>query len=199
MAAPQLMPSWTEIQPILASYGYPLLLPAAVVEGPIVTVVAGLLAASGVFTWYWVLAIVICGDLLGDILFYCVGRFSGSWLARLARRLGLSADRADSLRERMDHHGSRMLLIGKWTHAIGGLVLIAAGAAKMRLDRFMLVNLALTLPKSALLLAVGYFAFGLVPYFANRPWLGLGLLVPLGLASAALVWRGTVRHSGRSG
>ena len=51
-----------------------------------------------------------------------------------------------------------MLLIGKWTHSLGCVVLIGSGMLRVPLPRFILVNLLATVPKSAVLFGFGYFA-----------------------------------------
>ena len=46
---------------------------------------------------------------------------------------------------------------GKLTHAVGFAVLLAAGAARIRISVFVFYNLLGTLPKSCLLVVIGYF------------------------------------------
>jgi len=139
----------------LAAHGLALLLPLSIIEGPLVSLLAGVLCAQGVLAWQWVLPLLVLGDLLGDLLYYAIGRFSHGGLHRLAIRLRLPVQRGEAWADRVAAHATRMLLIGKWTHVIGALVLIAAGAARIGLARFLIINLLATVPKSALLLGAG--------------------------------------------
>jgi membrane protein DedA with SNARE-associated domain len=181
-----------EIQHYLAIYGYAALLPLAIIEGPAVTVFAAFLAAQGVFEVVGVYAIVVLGDLVGDVLHYAVGRWAaarwaakpraakpmaadlaaGGWGAAGRRAIGRWATqpksgRADrwmaSVRQRVEVLAPRirtragaMLLFGKLTHSAGFAVLLAAGAAHVKLRRFMAFNLLGTLPKSLVLVLLGY-------------------------------------------
>jgi len=173
----------------LAEYGLVLLLPWAVIEGPIVSILAGVLCARGGLSWALVLPVLVLGDLIGDGLYYAAGRLTHSWLHRMAPRLGIPLARGEALAARVAARSTHMLLIGKWTHAIGALVLVAAGAARIGLARFMLVNLLATLPKSALLLGLGYLAGANAEGLADRFGLGVMALFGLGVLAAVLVLR----------
>ena len=59
---------------LLKTHGLSLLAPLSVIEGPIVTVLAGWLS-SVIGAQIWQIAlVVIAGDLLGDVIFYAAGR-----------------------------------------------------------------------------------------------------------------------------
>jgi membrane protein DedA with SNARE-associated domain len=49
------------------------------------------------------------------------------------------------------------LFFGKLSHAIGGLILFAAGSAAIPIDEFLWFNFLATLPKSLILILVGYY------------------------------------------
>ena len=64
-----------------------------------------------------------------------------------------------------------MLVIGKWTHTIGCVVLIGSGMLRLPLPRFILINLLATVPKSAVLFGIGYFADAAIrSSSATPPW-----------------------------
>ncbi len=71
----------------LIAHGGALILPLAVIEGPVVSIVTGFLAAQGCFSWYWALILLVCGDLIGDIIYYAIGRtgISAAWFHWPAR------------------------------------------------------------------------------------------------------------------
>lgn len=153
------MDGWSaaQLQVWLVADGYLLLLPLSIIEGPIVTVLAGSLTAAGYLDAWMVLAVVVLGDLIGDTLLYSLGRWGTSLLLRFGgRRVGLTPDRLAMLRQRFAARSRSTLAVGKLTHSIGALVLATAGAARMNYLEFLLINLVTTIPKSALLLLVGY-------------------------------------------
>jgi membrane protein DedA with SNARE-associated domain len=146
------------MQHYLAAYGYAALLPLAIVEGPVVTVLAAFLASRGILNVAIVYVIVVFGDLIGDVLHYAVGRWTLQWLASgRGRWSGRLRHRVAALRAPIHLHAGRMLLFGKLTHSAGFAVLLAAGAAHVPMPRFLGYNLLGTLPKSLVLVLVGYF------------------------------------------
>jgi len=182
------MESWSPLVDFLIAHGSLLVLPLAVLEGPIVSVTAGFLSARGYLDWYWALSLLVCGDLIGDVMWYWIGRSGRTPLAGLGRRFmraGLSAELAHGLRR----NATKMLLIGKWTHSIGALVLMGAGMMRLNLPKFMLVNLVGTVPKSGVLFGVGYFAWTYYLLLARHLLFGSVLLFLVGSAAILLMLR----------
>ena len=141
----------------VSSHGATILLPLAIIEGPIVTVLAGYASRLGVFQVPLAFFIVVLGDLIGDTLLYLLGRrglgrIPPNWMARL----GLAPERVTALSVHFAEKGGRTLILAKITHSAGAAVLVAAGLARMPFWRFMWYNLMGTVPKSAVLLALGY-------------------------------------------
>lgn len=179
-----------DLSGFLSTYGLALLLPLAVVEGPVVSVLAGILCSQNVLNWYWVLPVLVLGDLIGDLIYYAIGRFSHARLQRLAVRLGVPIHRTQAWDTRVAAHTTRMLLIGKWTHAVGALVLVTAGAVPVGLGRFLLVNMLATIPKSMLLLAVGEFVGPYaVAFFDRFGWLAPIAMFALGVGALWMLLR----------
>lgn len=183
------------LESFLIAHGSLLILPLAVIEGPVVTAVCGFLSARGYFDWYWVCSLLVCADVIGDLLYYWLGRSAGSRLARLLRRLGLNCVPSPALQRDLARNATKMLLIGKWTHSIGFLVLTGSGSLRVPLLRFFLVNLAASIPKTAVLFGVGYFAGHDYRFFEQHAALTAAVLGILGGSAILLVIRraGTIR------
>lgn len=184
----------------LIAHGSALILPLAVIEGPLVSIAAGFLSAQGYFDWLWVLGLLVCGDLIGDLIYYWIGRTGKTGLTRLLRRFGVRNAVNPELQRHLRDNATKMLFIGKWTQSMGVVVLVGSGMLRLPLAKFMLVNLLATLPKSALLFGVGYFASDDIRQFDQHPILsslGLGLI---GIAATVLVLRKThVLGAGETG
>ncbi len=172
---------------LLAKNGLAILAPIAVLEGPIVTVIAAWLASRGLLDVWSVSVVVILADLFGDLLFYALGRWGLHRLPlRWRYRMGLSRARLAQVSGHFESHGARTLVLGKITHSAGAAVLVAAGLAKMPLLRFFWVNLLATIPKSLFFVFIGY-AFGAAysridDWIARISLLVLGVLVLGGIA-----------------
>jgi membrane protein DedA with SNARE-associated domain len=142
----------------LQIYGYFILFPLVVIEGPIVTVIAGFASSLGYLNFFITYAIVIAGDLGGDIIYYIIGRFGRvGFLDRWGKYLGLPPDRVVYVEQHFKEHGSKTLFIGKMAHGIGAIFLVAAGLAKMAFSKFFWANMTATLVKSLLLLLAGFY------------------------------------------
>lgn len=173
----------------LIAHGSALILPLSVIEGPVVSIVTGFLAAQGYFRWYWALCLLVCGDVIGDLGYYWIGRSGGTPLASLARRLGVRRSVPQSVQDGLRHNAAKMMFIGKWTHSLGWVVLIGSGMLRISLPRFILLSMLSTIPKSVALFCVGYFAGNFLPLLERHVELGTVVLCAVGVAAIALVLR----------
>jgi len=173
----------------LIAYGSVLILPLSIIEGPVVSAMTGFLSAQGYFAWYWAICLLVCGDLTGDLIYYWIGRTGVAPLSGLGRRLGLRGAIAPELQRDLRENATKMLLAGKWTHSIGCFVLVGSGMLRLPLARFLVVNLLATLPKSAALFGLGYFAGDHIAFFERHAVLGTIGLAAAGAASIALILR----------
>ncbi|MBA4349646.1 MAG: hypothetical protein C0427_00140 [Rhodobacter sp.] len=157
------------IRALLQEQGLAILFVLALIEGPIVTVIAGALAGRGVFDPLAVLVVALAGDVVGDVALYAIGRFCPGLAQRLfGRRLEVEAAGVQGLFAR---RGGWLLVIGKLTHVAGFAVILTAGFARMPPGAFLGFTVMAALPKVMALAGVGW-AFGLSLGVGD---LGLGL------------------------
>ena len=173
----------------LVAHGSVVILPLSVIEGPVISILTGFLAAEGYISWYWALCLLVCGDLIGDVIYYWIGRSGRSPLIGLARRLGVRRCVPAEVQAGLTHNAAKMLCIGKWTQSIGCVVLIGSGMLRLPLARFILINLLATIPKSTALFCVGYFAGNCYPLFEQHYALGAFVLCAIGAVAIVLVLR----------
>ena len=163
---------------LASAHGLVLVAPLAVIEGPIVTVIAAWLASRYILDVRAVAAVVIAADVVGDLTLYALGRWGLHRLPKRWRdRLGLNRARLLGLAKHFRAQGTRTLVIGKLTHSAGAAILVAAGLAKLRLWRFFWVNLLTTIPKSLFFVGLGYSigaAYARIDNWISRASLVLG-------------------------
>ena len=145
------------LQHYFALYGYAALLPLILVEGPAATVLAGILAAHGLLDLAVIYPVTLLCDLIRDLAYYAVGR----WLPRLLsfhnwRWTASVRERTAVVAPLVRANAGKMIVVGKLTHFAGFAVLLAAGAVQVPVFRYLAYNFVSALPKSALLLLVGY-------------------------------------------
>jgi membrane protein DedA with SNARE-associated domain len=127
------------------------------------------------------------GAYVGDLIVYAGCRFGGE---RLAKRVGWLRDNAslDALRDRLAEHEIGVLLTSRLIPGGRVPVLLAAGLAGYKWERFALVDLT-----ASSLWAAVYMAIGLLGYVLfDKPWQGVVaaiVLVVLTTVVSALVQR----------
>ena len=141
-------------------YKYVLIFPVAVFEGPIISVISGFLVSLGFLNGLLTYIILVCGDLVGDSLYYAVGRYWGNsaWAKKVMRPLGYSENMEQIIENYFAKHKGKTLLLAKFSYGLGGASQVAAGIAKVNYYEFFLFSLLGTLPKSLILILIGFYA-----------------------------------------
>ncbi len=147
-----------EISILLDSYKYLFLFPIVVIEGPIVTVIAGFLSSLGHLNIFIVYAVIVLGDVVGDSLYYAIGFYGRlGFVERWGRFLGMTKERVVKIENHFKNHVGKTLITGKLTHFAGAVILVAAGVARVPYWRFVWYNFLPTIPKSLAFLLLGYY------------------------------------------
>ena len=178
--------------PLLAKYGYAMLLPIAVVEGPVITMIAGALVAAGQMDAVITGLLLVAADLVGDAAYYGLGRYGhGPLLRQISKRLHLLPERLGRLEQRFHDNDWKLIMIGK-TQALGSIILYFAGASRMSFVRYMALNLVGTVPKVVLFEAAGYFIGESILHSAH--YIDFVTFTLFGVALILLVLYWLVRH-----
>lgn len=149
--------SAANILALLIKYKYLIIFPVAIVEGPILSIVCGFLVSIGQLNVFVAYGFLILADLVGDTLYYALGRFGRIKLVnKFGHYIGVTPEKVLKLEENFEKHDWKILIIGK-TQAFGAVVLVAAGLAKANYWKFLFYNLLATIPKTMILIAIGFF------------------------------------------
>ena len=169
------------ISALLKAHPYLLLFPLVLVEGPISTITAGLLVATGIMVWPIAYVVAVTADLAADTFYYLLGRSARYPRAgRLLARLGLTREKLTAMETLFGRNEGKALVGAKVADFAAIPVFLAAGLSKVGYGRFLAWTAAATVPKTGLLLLGGYFAGGQSLALAGR-------LSPGPLASLALL------------
>lgn len=145
------------ITQLFTHYGYWIIFPISVVEGPIVSIISGFFVSLKIFNPYIVFFVLVMGDLVGDSLYYIFGRYGGHWfLAHFGKHIGATPERILFLEKHFHKHDWKILLFGK-TQAIGSVLLFMAGVVKVTYLRFISYNIIGTIPKTILFMMIGFY------------------------------------------
>jgi membrane protein DedA with SNARE-associated domain len=142
------------------------------------------------------LLLVVIADLIGDAIYYALGRWGGIYfVARWGRYFGITQERIVDLEKHFDEHAGKTLIIGKISHGVGVVALVAAGAAKINFWKFLWYNLISSIPKSLALLLVGFY-FGavytrIIRYLDYLAW--IMVIVGIGIVAGLLIFSRRLR------
>ena len=192
------------IMSLLEAHPYLLLFPLVVLEGPVSTVAAGLLIATGVISWPIAFAVAVAADLTGDTFYYTLGRSARHpYMTRRLARLGLTQERLAVMEASFKRNDGMALVGAKVVDVASVPVLMAAGLTRVDYGRFLAWMAAATVPKAALLMALGFFAGGqalaLVERLAPGPVASLALLALVPVAYLLVIKTVLLRGPGNAG
>jgi membrane protein DedA with SNARE-associated domain len=173
----------SHLQALLENYGYIAVFVGALLEGETVLVMAGFAAHRGLLHLPAVIAVAALGGLLGDQIFFALGRYRARQiLARFPKILTQAARVEDLI-----HRHSTWLIIGvrfMYGLRIAGPVLL--GMSQVSHLRFAILNFAGALVWALVVAGAGYLfghAVGLMLHDAHR----YELVLLLGIAGVGLI------------
>lgn len=149
---------------LLVQYGYLVVFGVVLLEnlglplpGPLVLLVAGGLAAAGKIWLPLVMALAVVAALLGDIVWYALGRWRGRPVLSFLCRLSLNPDTCVANTERFFlRHGIRMLLVAKFLPGLNTVAPPLLGTLHAPVPSFLAFDLAGALIYTASIAGAGF-------------------------------------------
>lgn len=171
---------------ILHTYKYVIMIPLSIFEGPIVIIVGGFLTTVHFMDPFIVYGIGVFGDLVGDGLFYGMGRLGSTKIFKYGHYIGVTHERLSYAKHMFANHQRKALIVSKLVHGIGVVGLIVAGAIHMPFKKYFKITAAIAFLQSALLLTVGIFAgsaYTLIDKYLSRyaAFASAGVIVVAGI------------------
>lgn len=150
---------------LLVAYRYWILIPLSIVEGPIVSFIAGAMASLGYFSIYALGLIFFVRDIGMDAVYYGIGYFGWRNLSveRLLAKINVREEQLDKIRDMWNAHPFRTILVGKLSYGLAVTFIIIVGMVKIPLSKFYTYSVWVTAIQFGALLTLGYFfgnAFG---------------------------------------
>lgn len=141
---------------LLSQYKYLILFPLAIVEGPILAVIAGFLSMGGFLNVFIVYPIIVLGDITGDSGCYMFGRLGvPGFLKRIAKRFGLKPEKVDRVRAYFDSNPNKTIALSKITLGIGIAGIYLAGNVRIPYHRFIRICLITSALQYVVYLSIG--------------------------------------------
>lgn len=147
-----------QIFEFLRHYGYWAMLPMMIIEGPIATIIAAMLASLGAFAWPVVLLFSVAGDMIGDVILYGLGyRYGMGFVKRVGKYIGITESLVLRMESYFLKHGGKTIFAVKSTTGLCWAAFTAAGIVKMDFRKFLKYSFSGGLVWSGFLVAMGYF------------------------------------------
>jgi membrane protein DedA with SNARE-associated domain len=143
-----------------AFWVYLIIILTACAEGPILSILGGVLIRLGYFPFVPIYIAVMLGDVLGDTAWYWVGRkFGHSFIKRFGKYVSISEERVHTVTKIFKKYPTRILIISKITNGFGLSLatLITAGMSRIPFIKYLAFNLIGQFVWSGMLIAVGYY------------------------------------------
>lgn len=148
----------TEIITFVQAYRYWAILPFALFEAPLMSIVIGFFAATGYVSFLPAFGIVVAGDFIGDTALYVFGRWCRPLFEKIGVHLNIAPARARKVLEYFGRRDRRAIVISKLVHGVGFTGLIVAGSVRVPYARFAVTCVIVTILQSAVLAVIGMFS-----------------------------------------
>lgn len=154
-----LMPKLAVLVPWIISHGYFIFFIAALIEGPFVTIAAGVATSLGYFNFFLATLVAIAGDLAADTIYYFIGYHSRNLIIeRYGHFIGLNKELMERISNSVNKHFKKTMLVLKISPFIPIPGLISIGASRVSLKKFITVSLLITAPKSLFFILLGFYS-----------------------------------------
>ena len=181
--------SVVELTNLLLQYKYLIIFPIVMFEGPITTIVAGFLSSLGYFNFWFTYLLVVIADLASDALYYTLGRWGRKrFIENWGHYFGITIPRLEKLEKHFRKNGGKMLIFGKIADPLSSTIQTTAGIVNMNLREYFWYNIIATVPKSLILISIGFY-FGEAVAETNfyRQLIGIAASI-LGITAFSVYW-----------
>lgn len=147
------------IQQLLLQFWYLGLYPLVVIEGPLVTTLAGFLIFSGYFHFFPTFLAVFLWDVTSDIIYYHVGFFAhkSKHVQKYIAKKKFLFNNLALLEDLWGKHPVKTMFFGKQAYLLCGPIVISSGVIRVGLGRFIAYSTPVSAFQALLLISVGYY------------------------------------------
>jgi len=161
-------------------------------EGPVLALLCGILLRAGYFHLIPLYAVLMAGDIFGDILWYFIGRRLGMPFARrYGKHFGITEAHVTAIERVYHRYKHPILIVSKLTTGFGfaTVVLFVAGMVKIPFRIYITINILGQFMWTGMLLLAGY-SFGHAYAVFNTGFERASLIAGAVLIIAAIVLYG---------
>jgi membrane protein DedA with SNARE-associated domain len=118
-----------DIEPFVLTVGYPAMFIGSLVEGPALMILVGFFLRLGIFSFAPAFLFLWAGDVVGDFIWYGVGRYGvHRTIVRIGKLFGVSEELIEKIKDKFRKHEGKILFASKLTTGFGFSVFIVMAA-----------------------------------------------------------------------
>lgn len=142
----------------LVQWGYLGIFAGVILGGEILLLAAGFFASIGIFKLYYVIPLAVFGTILGDTIWYIMGR-TGRKIkylnGTLEKKVGV--EKIKKFEDKLKRHTVKTILLIRLVYGFRAIVLIMAGITKINFFKYLLLNIIGTFIWASIFTFLGYF------------------------------------------
>lgn len=140
------------------AHGYWILFFLMVIEGPIITTIASFLSALGIFNVYAIFVLSVLGNIIGDLIWYSIGRFGRkSLIDKYFYRHRFTNKAIKKIEKSLEQNSFKALLMIKVVPPLPVPGLILTGLSKLKMKKFLFASITISFFYSLLFTVLGYY------------------------------------------
>ena len=144
---------------LISFHGYWFVFFAMLIEGPVVTTAAAFASALGYYDIFAIFILSILGDIVGDILYFFIGRWGRiNLVEKFGKRFGLKKKKVNKIEELLKNNTWATISAIKLAPGLATPGLIITGASNVSFKSYIKICLYITLPRSLIFVLLGYYA-----------------------------------------
>ena len=181
---------------LTAYYKYPLIVILTLIQSPIISILAGFMYKLKFVSLVPAILAVMCGDLIGDMIWYYLGyHFGPVFVKKFGRFFSITQKNIETIEKFSTGRETMILTISKLTTGFGfaPVVLFTAGMIKVSFQKYMAINVFGQIFWTSALFAVGYLFGNLYDSINNDIWrisvaAALIILIALAFGFGKFIW-----------
>jgi membrane protein DedA with SNARE-associated domain len=131
-------------------------IPLAIIEGPIISIICGFLTTMDVFNPLLIFVVMVFGDIVGDGIFYSIGLLGKRFLPFFK----ITEEKIEKARKYFNENHNKAIIASKVVYGLGTTGLIAAGVLHVPYRKYFKTCAIISLIQSTIMITVGIFFGG---------------------------------------
>ena len=144
---------------LLLRYKYLILFPLAAFEGPIISLLVGFLAYSGILNFWLAFIVLIFGDIIPDTIYYYLGYVSdrSKFIQKHFLNSKFFVNNSTLVKKFWTEHTFKTMFFSKLAYGLATPFLISAGIVKMPYRKYISHTIPITCFQYAVFMGIGYY------------------------------------------